>query len=214
MKHIMSTWDERAIETRYEGWLTWTVNERMSRFDAKLQYEARQQERDYARRDLREQYLRDLENRRKELDAIDSPFAIGGTAAVLSETLLKLVNLVYKQRVTQKARNAAGLKIDYYDRFFDVTLKFQSNSVTIEYPVINEDREIVRASYPVRMIARVDQPFTVRLDLDTLRDVLRLMDDDRIDLEYRPLVNRLVLKQGRNRVRLVTQVDPLAHFYL
>lgn len=205
----LSTWDIMAYENRRDELLNMTPAKRQSRFNMKLETALKWVE---CQGKLNESMRLDYQKRRVHLDTIGSPFAIGGRAAVLQETLAKALKKIYQQRVTKSARIAAGFKIDYYDRFFDLTLAFRGNRLVIVYPMI-EAGEIVRVCYPVPVEAKIEIPFSVRVDLTTLRDVVNLCDAGRIDIEYRHFIDRLALKQSRNRARLVTYADPLEHLY-
>lgn len=134
-----------------------------------------------------------------------------GRADVMQEDFINLLKMVKKLKPTQKARKDAGCKGDYYDAMFDhVTLHFSRPSaysfgtLAIEMRVIDESGEVTRISVAKAITARIKTAnFSVSVDFDTLFELIKTYDKERLSIQYHDWISRVAVQQKRNTARLI-----------
>lgn len=140
---------------------------------------------------------------KQQLDADGAPVATRGTAHVMQQNLLAMLKSVKKLRPTQVQRKAANMHGKFYDAHFaPVLLRFDEPRLMVSTPSLDGDT-YTWVSLPMFCGARVEQPFAVLVDFATLFNLVKLLNEERIDLRYRWLVGKLEIRQWNSRTNLV-----------
>lgn len=167
-------------------------------YTSRLEWLAKEVERNtpaYGR--LREFYQSDLQAYRERLNREGDPLAFAGEAALLQKNFHLTLKAAKKIRPLQKAIRAANMHGKHYAPWFEgVLLRFDNYGLSISTLTVTDDDGVAWITSIVRCGSRIDTPFRVFVPFDALYSTVRLMDDLRIDLRYRWLVNVLEVRQG------------------
>lgn len=198
---------------------SWSLEKFPARFDRRLEFEERIQTQFVGVADGWHKHHdriapalaahRDDMARLRRLRDRDDHDAHMGRATVTRSDLMKLMKAVSKAIATKKRRKETGHTGEYFtERLDSVTMIVaQTNAyrskgfITVEVQTINEDGHLTTVYARTRIEARVERPFTARVNAETLRALVDV-SGKLLVLEYRHLVNALGVRDGNSYSRL------------
>lgn len=133
-----------------------------------------------------------------------------GHAAILRDSFYALIQKARKTRPSVKQRRAAGYSKHYDSLFTTVKLNFSERGLlSVEQFVIDgfdgEDYAIESwiCQAAIAGIRLASYEFQVLLNVEVLHDILKLLDSQRLDLEWHPDRGRFIMKNDNNRTSLI-----------
>ena len=146
-----------------------------------------------------------------------------GRAAVMKEDMFRWLKAIKKARPKAKAVKPF-LRLDVYRRhdlyggmvgvdekreiFSTITLDFADGYITAHLWAVAEDEGMVLTTFAQRLSCRLDRAFSVRVDFDTLYDVIDWMSPERVDLWLDGDDLRVETAVNRNRLKHV-RMNPI-----
>lgn len=185
-----------------------TTLRNQSRFETFKQNAIKQREQ-LPDRYLRESVHRDYEAYKAERDAMNCPDAVAGEFTVSQKDLLKLLKEAKKLAVTAKQRKDTNNQQKYYDDLLQsvkLTARHENalnDTLTATVMTIGETSfKPVSVEYTPE--TSTCQNFEAILPLKTLLELVALLPEGDLVIQYRWMVNKISIRYARGRARLNT----------